>query len=291
MEMKGIDVSVWNGNIDWNKVKASGIDFAMIRGAYETTQDKKFADNIQGALSSGIPCGVYLYSMATTTQEAIQEAEYLLTLIRPYKLIFPIAFDLEDRVQQNLTTVQRTDLVVEFCQKIAEAGYRPAVYSSLSWFDTMLDLTRLSLIDKWVAQWGAEQCSFHDCPQIWQYSNKGTVPGIVGDVDLNICYEDYIRFSQICSRPVASIIVAQQPTNPQLTAGTPVSLMNTPLYATSSAAVPFGRFTGQYWIYDGIKINNRLRITSSASKVEKKPEGLNVTGFANYKDLKELLPR
>lgn len=284
-EQKGIDVSAWQGDIAWDKVKKAGIQFAMLRAASSTHLDSKFIYNIESALAQGIPCGVYLYTYAATPAEALAEAEFLLNAIRPYQLQYPIAFDIEDMTQHHLTNAQRTDLADAFCQRIAQEKYRPAVYTSLSWFHTMLELPRLAAYDKWVAQWDVPKCGFGGTMQLWQNSSKGKIDGIAGDVDTNLCYFDYPIIGQKPLANNATIIVNTQKERSSLLAGTHIFLSGTPLFATSTAEKQIGHFSGQFWIYDGITFGGRIRLTNQQGRVGRKPEGVNVTGYVDIASL------
>lgn len=288
IEQKGIDVSRWQGDITWDKVRNAGVQFVMIRAASSTTLDSKFIRNIEGATAQGIPCGVYLYTYASTTAEALKEAEFLLRAIKPYKIQYPVAFDIEDITQHHLTNQQRTDLVETFCRRVAEEKYRPAVYSSLAWFNTMLDLPRLSAYDKWVAQWDVPKCSFNGPLQLWQNSSKGKIDGIQGDVDLNLCYFDYPGIGQKPSMTSGGVVAAP-PNKNNLAAGIGVSLKDIPLFATASSNNSIGKFNGQYWIYDGVNINERMRLTNLKNRVGKKPIESNVTGYVQVDALKAAL--
>lgn len=287
-KQQGIDVSQWQGDIAWDKVKKSGVQFAMLRAASSTHLDSKFIRNIESALAQGIPCGVYLYSYASTPAEALTEAEFLMETVHPYTLQYPVAFDIEDITQHHLTNAQRTDLVDTFCRRVAQEKYRPAVYTSLSWFNTMLELPRLVAYDKWIAQWDVPKCGFDGSVQLWQNSSRGRVDGIQGDVDTNLCYFDYSAISQ---KPVANnvtIIVTTPKKKDDLTVGTCISLSGTPLFATSTSETQVGHFSGQYWIYDEVILNGRIRLTNQQARVGKKPEGINVTGYADVTVLRAL---
>ncbi len=195
-ELKGIDVSSWDGNIDWFKVKQAGIQFAMIRVVSGTNVDKFFANNIIAATKNNIPCGVYVYSYATTPEMAKKEAELALHSISPYKITLPVVYDIEDKAQHNLTNAQRTNLIVAFCSAVQAVGYKAGVYSSLSWFNSMFDLKLIEGYEKWIAQWGVNKCSYSGQYSLWQTTDSGKVPGIQGNVDLNICYRDYTSHSK-----------------------------------------------------------------------------------------------
>lgn len=197
--MKGIDVSQWQGTIDWAKVKAAGIEFAIIRAGFRgyaaagtLAEDTRFRENIQGAAAAGIPVGVYFFSQATTPEEGREEARYCLELVRPYKLDFPVFIDSEyANAQQTgradgLTKEARTAAVAAFCDEVEAAGYYAGIYASESWFTQKLgDVSRF---DKWIANWSGKPTAAHG---IWQYSNTGRVDGISAAVDLDEACKDY----------------------------------------------------------------------------------------------------
>ncbi len=192
---KGIDVSRWQGKIDWEKVKKDGIEFVMIGvGRYQNgvgIPDTQFDYNMKNAIAQGIHVGVYLYSEATTEEAARAEADFVLDQIDGYKISYPVAFDIEDDVHRALTTKKRTDITIAFLEVIEEAGYYPMIYASQSWLQTQMDLTRLTKYDKWVARW-ADTVEFKPT-SMWQYSSTGTVKGITGAVDLDYSYTDYSK--------------------------------------------------------------------------------------------------
>lgn len=193
---RGIDVSKYQGNIDWAAVKASGtVDFAIIRAGYGsdiTSQDDQyFAQNVQGCINNGIPFGVYLFSYATTVAKAQSEAAHALRLISGLKLSYPVYYDMEDNnTQSGLSKSLLGDIAVTFCDAIKAAGFYPAVYANTYWFTTYLTDSRFNNYDKWVAEYSSS-CSYTGSYKIWQYSSKGSVSGISGNVDMNYCYYDY----------------------------------------------------------------------------------------------------
>lgn len=194
MEFKGIDVSKWNGNINWQKVKNSGISFAIIREGYgkksPSQVDKKFKENIEGAKSAGINTGVYHYSYADSIEDAINEARFCLENISGYQLEYPIVFDFEDKEILKLTNRQRTDICKTFCEEIERNGYYAMIYTSKNWIDNYLYSDELlKRFDLWLAQWGVNKTAY-SCG-IWQYSETGKIGGINGNVDLNISYKNY----------------------------------------------------------------------------------------------------
>ncbi|MDO4199851.1 MAG: GH25 family lysozyme [Clostridia bacterium] len=194
MEIRGIDVSKWNGNINWKKVKNAGISFAIVREGYGKKDpkqiDKKFKENINGAKSVGIPTGVYHYSYADSVEDAVNEAHFCLENIQGLKLEYPIVFDIEDKEQLKLDNRQRTDIVKAFCGEIEKNGYYAMFYCNANWLRNYLYKDELlSKYDLWLAQWDVD-VPYVSCG-IWQKSDKGHIDGISGNVDLNVAYKDY----------------------------------------------------------------------------------------------------
>lgn len=193
-----IDVSCWNSGIDYDAVKASGIDSVIIRAGYgrEVHQkDSQFENHYAGAKSAGMNIGVYWYSYADSVQDAITEAEACLACIAGKQFELPIYFDMEENWQTEFGRAKLTTMAIAFCQTIEEAGYRAGVYSNVNWFTNFLDYNRLAAeYSIWLAQWGSSTYSYN-C-DIWQYADDGSVPGIDGDVDMNrVINEDVINGS------------------------------------------------------------------------------------------------
>lgn len=192
--LKGIDVSYWQGTIDWEKVKASGIEFAFLRasvGDYYT--DETFYYNITEAQRMGIKVGVYHFCRADTVESARAEARFFLEALKPYKLEFPVVVDIEDGRQQKLSVEELTRVAEVFCEEVKKAGYQPMIYASASWLNNKLDTKKLSDYEIWVAHWGTTKPAYRGSYGVWQYSCKGIVSGIKGSVDLNVAYKDYSK--------------------------------------------------------------------------------------------------
>ncbi len=207
----GIDVARYQGTIDWAKVAASGIDFAMIRVGYRADKSREIcADsnakyNMQEAQKNGIKVGVYFFSTATTTDEAIEEAGWVADFIAQYQITYPVAYDCEgfdqpDSVQYGLTNAQRTDIAIAFLQEIYNRGYTPMFYSSMGELtgSAKWDTERLEGTYRiWVSQYPAipypqtAQSSYTGTHAMWQYTNRGTVDGISKPVDVNVAYFGY----------------------------------------------------------------------------------------------------
>ncbi len=202
--VKGIDVSVYQGDIDWEQVRSAGFEFVMMRvgnRGYVTgniSEDQNFRKNIEGALDAGLKVGVYFFSQAITPDEALEEANFVIDAIEGYDITFPIAYDWEivhdaDGDTARTAHIEPTDLTdnfLVFAQRLEKAGYTPVLYSNKKTAIWKYDLARLSGYDIWYAE-------YNDLPslpykwEMWQYCSDGIVPGINGNVDLNICFKDY----------------------------------------------------------------------------------------------------
>lgn len=195
--MFGIDVSKHNGNIDWAKVAQSGVKFAIIRTGFgkEATKqiDPKFEANYKGCKDNGILVGAYHYSYAKTTEEARREAEFCSKIIENKQFEFPIYFDIEDETQQCLSKAACSEMVRAFCGVLESKGYWAGVYSFDSFFQTHLDSTIPKRYAAWVARVENVFPKYVDEPLIGihQYSWKGKVNGISGDVDMDNAFKDY----------------------------------------------------------------------------------------------------
>lgn len=193
--MTGIDISKHNGVIDFAEVKKSGIEFVMIRAGYGANKiDERFARNISECNRLDIPCGVYWFSYALTPAMAVQEAEYCLAAVKPYRLEFPIAFDYEyDSVSYakkngvNITKSVASAIVESFCGRIEKAGYYVLNYTNRDFTTRYLGPNNYGL---WLASWSGANVMPTGC-QMWQYSSTGTVPGISGQVDMNLTEIDF----------------------------------------------------------------------------------------------------
>lgn len=193
----GIDVSKFQGDINWKKVKNSGIEFAIIRLGFRGYGDKgnivldtKFKENAIGAKKENINIGIYFFSQAITEAEAIEEAKYVLENIKDMNVTYPICFDLEkikyDTARtDNLSSSQITDIAIAFCEEIKKAGYTPIIYGNSKTFTTRMQLERLNDYQKWYADYLEIPLYPYDF-SFWQYTETGKVNGIDGNVDINI---------------------------------------------------------------------------------------------------------
>ena len=216
---RGIDVSEWQGTIDWKKVKNSDVDFAFIRLSHSLKhEDVQYDYNMKNAIASGIPVGVYLYSTATTEAEVLREAQYLIRRIRGYKISYPIVYDMEDESASGLTVAQRTNLVTTFCEEIKKAGYYPMVYTNIYWYLTQLNMAKLKSYDVWLARYGdtINRPSSEYRYTIWQATGGDYTPGmkttkglidgipIVNNADVNFGFVDYTKIINPRTQPLDS---------------------------------------------------------------------------------------
>ncbi|MBO5461259.1 MAG: glycoside hydrolase family 25 protein [Ruminococcus sp.] len=196
----GIDVSEFQGEVDWQLVKDWGAEFAIIRLGYRTfgddgelVLDVGFEQNMQGALDAGLDVGVYFFSQAVSEEEAREEAEYVLSYIQDYEIKGPVVIDTEEikdteaRTDDN-TMEQYTNNCIVFCETIKSAGYEPMIYANMKWMAYALDLTRLTEYSFWYADYQEEpQCPYDF--EIWQYTQIGVIPGIESNVNMNLWFE------------------------------------------------------------------------------------------------------
>lgn len=199
----GVDVSEYNGYIDWQAVKNDGVDFAILRiggrgwgQAGVLYEDSMFFENLRGAKDAGLMVGVYFYSQAITPQEAEEEAQFVLGMLDGESLDYPVVFDWEvvegdvDARTDNLDPEVLTQCARAFCDKIKEAGYTPCLYTGSTLAYYKYDLGQLSDVDIWYAYYNDTPGLYYNY-MMWQYASDGKVSGINGDVDLNICFKNY----------------------------------------------------------------------------------------------------
>lgn len=193
----GIDISKWNGVIDWDKVKNAGVEFAIIRAGYRGSvtgalvEDPNFEANIKGATASGMPVGVYFFTQAVNEVEAVEEASAVLKLVQEYELDYPIFIDSEGAGgsgrADGLDADTRTLVCEAFCRTIENAGYRAGVYASRWWYNNNLNVNKLDDYFIWLAEYRSTPL-YEGYYNMWQYTSKGQIDGIEGNVDLNIYY-------------------------------------------------------------------------------------------------------
>lgn len=196
---KGIDVSSYQGTIDWALVAQDGVEFAFVRAGYrgyvtgKMVEDDFLDANISGALAAGIKVGVYFYSQAVSEEEAREEADFMLERIAPYRIDCPVVLDVEkvssaDGRMNKISVEERTKVAIAFCEAVEKAGYRPMIYHNTEAGAVMLDQKPLDAYDKWFAAYEDTSFYYPYAYKVWQYSQSGTVQGIKGAVDLNLSF-------------------------------------------------------------------------------------------------------
>ncbi len=189
--IKGIDVSYYQGNTDWNAVKNDGIQFAILRvsasyysDSYHHFTDKRFKEYAANANSVGMPIGAYIYSKARTTENAVSDARYVINELKGYTISYPVAIDLEDSSQTDLSRQQLGAIAKTFCNEIRKAGYTPMVYCNENWYKNYIDVSQISNEEMWVARYNYHyNTDIHRA--IWQSGSTCRVSGISGNVDID----------------------------------------------------------------------------------------------------------
>ena len=187
--------SKYQGNIDWNKVKEAGVEFAMLRLASSNNSglyiDNTFEQNYNGAKAVGIPVGAYIYSYATTEQEQNEELTFALEALKDKTLDYPLALDIEDASLTKIGKTALSNLVLRGLTIIDQKGYIPMLYTYTNYSKTYLDMTKFADYDLWIADYRGYN-GYGAC-DMWQYASDGFVSGISGAVDMNICYKEYVK--------------------------------------------------------------------------------------------------
>ena len=196
----GIDVSKWQGEIDWDKVKNDGIEFVIIRCGYRGSvtgtlvEDPYFEQNIRGATAAGLQVGVYFFTQAVNEVEAVEESSMVVSLIRDYELTYPVFIDTEgaggNGRADSLSVERRTAVCEAFCTTVENAGFEAGVYASRNWYNKNLETAFLDDFVIWLAEYRSVPL-YQGYYQMWQYTSKGSVNGISGNVDMNISYMGY----------------------------------------------------------------------------------------------------
>ena len=195
----GIDVSKWNGSIDWNAVKNSGVSYVIIRCGYRGSstgaliEDPKFTANIKGAKAAGLKVGVYFFSQAVNEVEAVEEASMALNLVSGYGLEYPIFLDVEASGGRGdaIDAATRTAVCRAFCATIQNSGYKAGIYANKTWLSSKINTGSLTDFKIWLAQYASAPSYTSTRYDMWQYTSKGSVKGISGSVDMNISYLNY----------------------------------------------------------------------------------------------------
>lgn len=197
----GVDISKYQDYVDFVKLKKAGIDYVMLRvgargyGSGQLVLDEYFSDNIKRATDAGLEVGVYFFSQAITVEEAVEEANMVLENIKDYTITYPVAFDMENIVNDtaridNLTKAEKTTIAISFLDTVAAAGYKTMIYGNKEWLIKQIDMSKLTAYDVWLSQ----IADIPDYPYrftMWQYSTEAVVDGIAGYADLNISFIDY----------------------------------------------------------------------------------------------------
>ena len=206
IERFGIDISRAQNSIDWETLaKVEDLEFVIIRAAQGTAEDSRFAENVRAAMRLKIPFGMYFASSATTAEEAIAEANFSAEYAKQYQPIYGIWYDMELPKQQTLGKQKITQLLRVWCDRVKEVGVPYGIYSNRDWLNNRIDLQQLADANLWYAAYpSVKQKILTDAPKenrsklsypqaaIWQWTSKGRIDGIIGNVDMNVCYKDFL---------------------------------------------------------------------------------------------------
>ncbi len=277
--MNGIDVSSWQGNINWEKVSNTDVGFAMIRATYGTSgKDKQFVQNMNNITKTNIYPGAYHYLYATSVSEAKQEAQNFLNAIKSYKFLYPVALDIEDSSISSLGRNTATQIALTFCDIVENSGYYVNIYSNLNWLQNYLNMNELSKFDIWLAQWSSSP-TYTGNFGMWQHSSTGSVSGINGNVDLNISYLDYPTI--ITSKGLNNTSSSQLPSPPDTDTKPPTSTFEYVVVTGDTLWDIAEKFLGSGARYEEIKTLNGLTgDTIYAGQVLNVPSG--TSGSKSY---------
>lgn len=195
----GIDVSVYQGKVDWKAVKESGVEFAIIRAGYGkhiNQKDKYFDVNMESAQNEGLKCGAYWFSYATTPEDAEKEADVFYEVIKDYKFEYPVFFDYETIDQYALTPEKSSEIINAFCERMQSYGYYVSLCSYVGFLNYRIESQIFNAYDTWIAHYDVAVPWYSRDYGIWQYSSTGKVAGIDTNVDLNYSYRDYLSIMQ-----------------------------------------------------------------------------------------------
>ena len=297
MKTKGIDVSYYQGEIDFKKVKAAGIDFVLIRAGYGNTLaypkqiDPRFEEYYKKAKAAGLNVGAYWYSYADSVEAAKQEAKSCLAAIKGKTFEMPIYFDLEEQEQFVKGREFCDSLVNTFCAALEQAGYYAGLYISRIPLQNYISSGVAKRYALWIAEY-SNKCNYSGSYGIWQYRSTGKINGISGNVDCDYCYVDYPsiiikggfngfkKASSSASKPISKPIANAK----SYKKGTKISLKNKTLYVSATAKSGVKK-SGTYYLYDGAVVNGRMRITNKKIYCGKNPVGQYVTGWIDKADI------
>lgn len=282
---QGIDVSYAQGEIDWARVKAAGVTFALLRCGFGDDlveqDDSRYRQNADACTRLGIPFGLYLYSYATDTTHAASEAAHILRLARDYRPAYPLYIDLEDAgTVGQLSNTEIAAVAQTFCDRVEQAGCFVGVYADEFWWSSRLTDARFDRWAKWIAEYPT--LTYPKPVGMWQYTSSGQIAGIAGSVDRNKAFVDYpaiIRDKGLNGFRKDGGGVSHPTHETPLKTGEELRLERAPLYVSARATRPETTVTGRYYVWDDVVIHGRIRITNSRETVGNAAQ---VTGWVNW---------
>lgn len=190
----GIDVSHWQGSVDFKKAKAAGVRFVMLNagyGRFDSQKDERFEENYKRAKAAGLGVGAYWYSYALNEEQALEEAKTFIKAITGKQFDYPVAFDIEDRTQSSLSAEKIGRIITAFCSYLEKQGYYVSLYSYVSFLENKVPASVRAKYDIWVANFDVSKPSYSGTYGMWQYTSSGSISGVTGKCDCDYAYKDY----------------------------------------------------------------------------------------------------
>lgn len=292
-QYRGIDISEHNGTVDMKKVKADGVSFVMLRSgygdllSYPNQKDKMFEQNYKNAKAAGLKVGIYHYMYARTPLAAKREAQGFLALIKGKTPDYPVALDIEEKAQYDLGREKCSELVKAFIGEVEKAGYYCMLYSYESFLQNRMTADVLKRYDIWCANITRApkiSCGIH------QYSFTGKVSGCKGNTDLDITTKGYPQIIKKaglngCKKSSEAEKAPLKPQKKSFARGERIKLSGAVLYCSSTAKRGIKK-SGIFYIYDGKRVNGRMRITNRKENCGKTPMGSFVTGWVSEEQIR-----
>lgn len=194
MAVMGIDISHWQGSVDLNNAKSSGVKFVMLNagyGRYDNQKDQRFEENYKKAKAAGLGVGAYWYSYAVNADQALEEAKCFCRAIKGKQFDYPVAFDIEDKTQTSLSATTIGDIITTFCGYMEKQGYYVQLYSYVSFLTNKVPASVRQKYDCWIANFDIAKPDYNGTYGMWQYTSSGKIPGITGKCDCDYAYKDY----------------------------------------------------------------------------------------------------
>ncbi len=266
LELQGIDVSQYQGDINFNSVRSAGKHFVMVRAGYcgydgiiskEYGYDTKYDQNMERAHAAGLDIGVYVYSYATSTSSATTAAKQVIDMVRDHEVTYPIVFDFEDNQYTKNSKDTNTEICMAFLNEVERLGYYAMLYTYTSFADNYINMSKLRSFDLWIADFRG-YVGYEGSYGMWQYSSSGTVPGISGRVDLDIAYQNYPTI--IKNAGLNKLTSSTPTTSTSIRVGSKVKIKSTTTKYATGQTIPSWVKSGTYYVKQVDDIKKRALV-------------------------------